>query len=204
MKRIFIFVLITIALNGIVLSQSNGLYKYNGRYISLKEDGTWKYIDSVPVMMLCPDFVKVTVDKFTGDTTLSLITTVNLESESKSSSVNIGIAYFQDKKTVVFSSTIHGLGATIREGGLLILLHSDGTKTTLENLNSWSSGSDFLYIWGGQHTSPSSLKSICSKPITAIRFETHSLPVDFDLTSQESQNLGVIFNCISEPLLRGY
>lgn len=137
----------------------------------------------------CAEIITTQVDKFTEKTSKYLTNPIVTPNG------NI-IVLVGDKNTFVFS--VYGIETgCIDEGAECIFLFEDGSKMTVYANSVFNCAGRCPIYSGGLFKNKSFYNSVSTKKISGIRIRTRSLPVEIELTPEQSDDLLQGITCLN-------
>jgi hypothetical protein len=146
-----------------------------------------------PLKYKCEDVIETSVDKMTGDKTLSTKAIIPLD---KTKNISALIIIGHSSTVMAFTLYCKKLSC-IDEGAELNVLFRDGTKVKLNHTSTYNCKGKFTVYFGDLWGNLDNLRLLSNKQIEAIRVWGSGTAEQEDLTAESSAKLMAAFQCLS-------
>lgn len=173
----------------------------DGTKVLLKADGTWSTISEdrpvLPVPLNCSQWVEYSVDKVTGESSISAKSKIIVSADKKSKGLGI-LLLVSERGTLIIHTKVIGAGSCIDQGAKANILFTDGSRLELNNDGKFNCDEEFTIYFGGPFGRLDQLEQLKTKRIETIRFWTENGYVQEDFTADNKEEFYQTINCITQ------
>lgn len=173
--------------------------EFNGKKISLNENGTWEYISSgtpnkgLQDELNCESIIIRDQDKMTGDITFLSKESILISKDDKD---GLSINCFRIDKNFIFSIVAVGASNCIKKDNEILILLRNGERLSLKNNLKFNCKNESSIYFGNRFSNMNTFKKLIDFEIETMRVWTSDGYVEEDFTKDQSKLLKQTLSCL--------
>ncbi len=172
----------------------------DGDSVILYNDNTWELLKDTnnttnSIDFSCDGLLETTIDKVTGKSSVASRDMVIVSQDGGKN--GFGIYLIQGQNGIIMITKAIGAGNCIDDDDEMNVLFRDGSRLTFTNDGDFNCDLNFTLYFGGMFGKKKELSTLASKEIETMRVWTNDGYVEEDFDADESKQLQLTFQCLS-------